>query len=78
MFRKNEMRAIFVVGLLLVFTACESKLTPCECGENLIKSNDEIDVELESKCNDYVFSLSKKEQKSWNKKVLDCTKEEAN
>jgi hypothetical protein len=75
---KSVIRVLFIFGLMVVLTACETKLTPCECGKNLMKSNDEIDVELETKCNDYVFSLSQKEQKSWNKKVLDCTSKEVN
>jgi hypothetical protein len=75
---KSVIRVLFIFGLMVIFTACESKITPCECGKNLMKSNDEIDEELETKCNDYVLSLSHKEQKSWNKKVLDCTSKEEN
>lgn len=74
----SVIRVLIFFGLMVVFTACESKLTPCECGKNLMKSNDEIDEELETECNDFVYTLSQKEQKLWNKKVLDCTSKEVN
>jgi hypothetical protein len=67
---------IFLVAFLtwLLFS-CKQDLTPCECGRNLSKSFDEIDQDLEVKCEDYVLKLSNDQRKIWNKEVLDCTLE---
>ena len=66
----------FLVALLiLLFFSCGKDLTPCECGRNLSKSFDEIDQDLEVKCEDYVLKLSNDQRKIWNKEVLDCTLE---
>ena len=64
----------FIFLSILLFS-CEQELTPCECGRNLSKSFDEIDQDLEVKCEDYVLKLSNDQRKIWNKEVLDCTLE---
>jgi hypothetical protein len=66
----------FLVALLiLLFFSCGKDLTPCECGRNLSKSFDEIDQDLEVKCEDYLLDLSKEQRNNWNKEVLNCTSE---
>lgn len=70
----NSRISIFLaVFLTLLLFACENKLTPCECGRNLSKSYEEINQDLEVKCEEYVLNLSNSKRKIWNKQVLDCT-----
>ena len=57
----------------ILFVSCERQLNPCECGLNLSKPFDEIDLDLEVKCEEYVMKLSKDQRNIWNKDVLDCT-----
>jgi len=66
-------KVFFFFQLFYFTTACNSKLTPCKCGENMIKPLKEIDEKLELKCKDFQLGLSKKKQVTWNKKVLDCS-----
>lgn len=62
----------FIVLSTLLFS-CENELTPCECGRNLSKPLNDIDQDLELKCEDYVLKLGETQRKFWNKEVLDCT-----
>jgi len=62
----------FIFLSILLFS-CGKKLTPCECGRNLSKSFDNIDQDLEVKCEEHVLELTKEKRKIWNKDVLDCT-----
>jgi len=65
---------VCLVNYLFFFLfSCKSEINPCECGENLMKSNNEIDEKLESKCEEYSMKLSSSKRKIWNKKMLDCT-----
>lgn len=64
------------IFLSFFFFACESKLTPCECGRNLSKSYSEVNQDLELRCREHVLNLSEKKREIWNKQVLDCTEEE--
>jgi hypothetical protein len=57
----------------ILFVSCEGQLTPCECGLNLSKPFDEIDQELELKCENHVLNMSVEKRKIWSKQVLDCT-----
>jgi len=61
------------IFLSILFFSCGKKLTPCECGRNLSKSFDNIDQDLEVKCEEHVLELTKEKRKIWNKDVLDCT-----
>jgi len=59
--------------LFYVLSACNSEITPCDCGKNMIQSLNEIDEVLEEKCKTHQLSLSGSKLKAWNKKVLDCS-----
>jgi hypothetical protein len=69
----SRINTLLLAFLTLLFFSCKNELTPCECGRNISNSYDDIDQELELKCENYILNLSVEKRKIWNKQVLDCT-----
>jgi hypothetical protein len=69
----SRINTLLLAFLTLLLFACKNELTPCECGRNISNSYDDIDQELELKCENYILNLSVEKRKIWNKQVLDCT-----
>lgn len=71
----SRINTLLVTFLTFLLFACGNELTPCECGRNISHSYEDIDQELEKKCENFVLHLNVEKRKTWNKKVLDCTSE---
>ena len=60
----------------LILFACAKEPSACECGKNLMKSNQDQDTDLAEACEKHVESLPDSEQMSWYNASMECMNEQ--
>lgn len=65
----------FGAAFLILF-ACAKEPSACECGKNLMKSNQDQDTDLAEACEKHVESLPDSEQMNWYNASMECMNEQ--
>ena len=62
--------------VFLILCACSKEPSACECGKNLMKSNQDQDADLSEACEKVASSLPESKQMEWYNASMECMNEQ--